>query len=54
MSADTQALERKLSEALGLAVTIDHRGDQGGEVRIGYATIEQLEDVCVLLRSARP
>lgn len=54
VSADTRAVERTLSEALGLTVTIDHRGDQGGEVRIGYATLEQLEAVCVLLRSARP
>ena len=34
---------------LGLAVTIAHKPD-GGEVRIRYKTLEQLDDVCRRLR----
>jgi ParB family chromosome partitioning protein len=30
---------------LGLKVEIVHRGDKGGEIRIRYKTLEQLEDV---------
>ena len=43
--ADTLALERDLSDALGLTVEIADK-DGAGVVRIGYATLEQLEDVC--------
>ncbi len=43
--ADTRALEKTLSDALGMTVTIDHRG-AGGELRIRYRSLEQLEDVC--------
>jgi ParB family chromosome partitioning protein len=43
--ADTAALESDLSEALGLPVEIRDGGD-GGELRIRYATLEQLDDVC--------
>jgi ParB family chromosome partitioning protein len=41
---DTVAVEKRLSDALGLVVTIAHRGD-GGEVRIRYRTLEQLDAV---------
>ncbi|VAW18910.1 Chromosome (plasmid) partitioning protein ParB [hydrothermal vent metagenome] len=47
--ADTLALEKDLADALGLAVRIDHRGQaggQGGEVKIAYRTLEQLDEVC--------
>ena len=43
--ADTRALEQDLEESLGLAVEIDDRGGKG-EVRIRYATLEQLDDLC--------
>jgi ParB family chromosome partitioning protein len=43
-NADTIALERRVSDALGLAVTIDHR-DNGGVVRIAYRSLDQLDDV---------
>ena len=43
--ADTLALENDLSEALGLTVEIIDR-DGAGEVRIHYATLEQLDEVC--------
>ena len=42
--ADTAALERRLSDALGLVVTIDPRG-HGGELRIRYKSLEQLDAV---------
>jgi ParB family chromosome partitioning protein len=42
--ADTKALERRLSDALGLEVTVDHRG-QGGTLHIKYRDLEQLDAV---------
>jgi ParB family chromosome partitioning protein len=47
--ADTRALEKSLSDLLGLAVTIEHKAGKG-EVRIRYASLEQLDDVCRRLR----
>ena len=41
---DTLALEKRVSDALGLRVTIDHRGD-GGVMHIRYAGLDQLDDV---------
>lgn len=46
---DTRALEKALEDILGMVVTIDH-GLRGGELRIRYKTVEQLEDVCRRLR----
>lgn len=43
--ADTLALERRLSDALGLKVAVSHRS-AGGQLRIDYRTIDQLEEVC--------
>jgi len=43
--ADTLALERRLSDALGLAVSLDHR-DKGGKLEIRYKTLEQLDTIC--------
>jgi ParB family chromosome partitioning protein len=42
--ADTVALEKRLSDALGLVVTIDHRG-KGGVLQVRYRTLEQLDGV---------
>jgi ParB family chromosome partitioning protein len=47
--ADTTALERQLAEALGLKVTIDHRGP-GGSLRLDYANLDQLDDVASRLQ----
>jgi ParB family chromosome partitioning protein len=47
--ADTRALEKDLSDALGLAVSIDGR-DERGEVRIRYKNLEQLDALCVRLK----
>ncbi len=46
--SDTLALERSLSDALGLEVTIAHKG-HAGSIKIAYRTLEQLEDICRLL-----
>ncbi|AMM86343.1 chromosome partitioning protein ParB [Martelella sp. AD-3] len=43
--ADTLALERSLSDRLGLAITIDHKND-GGQIRIAYSSLDQLDDIC--------
>ena len=48
--SDTVALERSLSEALGLDVKINHKGGSG-QIRIAYRTLEQLEAVCRLLKN---
>jgi ParB family chromosome partitioning protein len=42
--ADTRALEKRLSDALGLAVSVDHRGE-GGTLKIKYRDLEQLDAV---------
>ena len=48
---DLIALEREMSEELGLAVEIATRGD-AGSVRIHYRTLEQLDVVLLRLRGA--
>jgi ParB family chromosome partitioning protein len=44
-NADIRALESNLSGVLGLKVQIAHKGSTGGELRIAYRTLEQLDDV---------
>ena len=46
--ADTLALEKRLSDALGLAVSVDHQ-EQGGRLEIRYRTLEQLDNICLRL-----
>ncbi|MBW9065494.1 ParB/RepB/Spo0J family partition protein [Rhizobium herbae] len=46
--ADTLALERTLSDSLGLDVTVNHKAN-GGQLRISYKTLDQLEEICRLL-----
>jgi len=48
--ADTAALEKRLSDALGLAVRINHRG-QGGVLDIRYRSLDQLDEVVRRLTS---
>jgi ParB family chromosome partitioning protein len=43
--ADTRALEADVAARLGLSVDIRH-GASGGEIRVQYKTLEQLDDVC--------
>ena len=50
---DTKALELDLQRALGLDVDIRHVNGKGGEVRIKYAQLEQLDEICRLLSRPR-
>ena len=43
--ADTLALEKTLSDALGLKVAVEHDGAEGGYVSISYKTLEQLDGI---------
>ncbi len=43
--ADTRALEADLAARLGLDVEIRHAGEKG-EVRVRFASLEQLDEVC--------
>lgn len=46
---DTRALEKALEDVLGMGVSINH-GRSGGELRIRYKSLDQLETVCRRLR----
>ena len=48
---DTTALESDLADILGLEVEIRDAGGKG-EVRLKYATLEQLDDLCRRLTRA--
>jgi ParB family chromosome partitioning protein len=43
--AETRDLEARLSNALGLKVQVRDRGKKGGEVRVAYRTLEQLDEI---------
>jgi ParB family chromosome partitioning protein len=47
---NTVSLEKTVSDALGLAVSIDHR-DSGGIVHIRYRDLDQLDDIVRRLSS---
>lgn len=48
--ADTIALEKRLSDALGMAVAIDHKS-AGGRLEVRYRTLEQLDLICQKLET---
>ena len=48
--ADTVALERRVTDALGLEVTVDHRGE-AGVVHVRYRSLDQLDEVVRRLES---
>lgn len=48
--ADTQALEKLLSDVTGMQVSVNHK-NKGGDVRIQYTTLEQLDEICRRLQS---
>lgn len=49
---DTLALERDLTQHLGLKVAVNFKGeDKGGSVEISYKTLEQLDGLIALLRN---
>ncbi|GHC74358.1 ParB/RepB/Spo0J family partition protein [Limoniibacter endophyticus] len=43
--ADTLALEKILTDVIGLKVQISHR-EKGGDLKIIYKTLDQLDDLC--------
>jgi ParB family chromosome partitioning protein len=45
-STDTRALEKLVSDRIGLKVDIAHRPDGGGVLTIAYSTLEQLDEIC--------
>ncbi len=49
---DTEALEADLARVLGLNVDIRHKS-KGGELRIKYGDLEQLDEICRLLTAKR-
>ena len=49
--ADTKALEKSISDGIGMQVEISHKGEKGGEVKIHYKTLEQLDDLMHRLSS---
>ena len=48
---DTIDLENKISEKLGLAININHKGKKGGSIKIDYKTLDQLEMVTQKLKN---
>jgi ParB family transcriptional regulator, chromosome partitioning protein len=51
-NANTVALEKRMADALGLAVSIDHR-DRGGSLTIRYRSLDQLDEVVRRLERRR-
>ncbi|MEO1702916.1 MAG: ParB/RepB/Spo0J family partition protein [Pseudomonadota bacterium] len=49
--ADTIALERSLSDTLGYKVEINHKA-KGGELKIRYKSLDQLDALCAALRAS--
>ena len=49
---DTVALERRVSDVLGLKVSVEHR-NPGGAVQIKYRDLDQLDDILRRLESRR-
>lgn len=45
VDADLAALERQLSDMLGVKVQVVHKG-QGGTVSLGYSSLDQLDMIC--------
>jgi ParB family transcriptional regulator, chromosome partitioning protein len=51
-NANTLALEKRLSDALGLAVLIEHR-ERGGSLTVRYRSLDQLDEVIRRLEGKR-
>ena len=47
--ADTLALEKLLTDTIGMKVVIRH-GDKGGNMKVNYTSLEQLDELCRLLK----
>ncbi|CTQ57000.1 Chromosome-partitioning protein ParB [Roseibium album] len=45
--ADTKALEKRLTDTLGLKVSVGHKpGKETGDLKIKYTSLEQLDELC--------
>jgi ParB family chromosome partitioning protein len=49
---DTLALEKLITDTIGMIVTIDHKG-KGGTLRVDYRSLEQLDELCRRLKDDR-
>ncbi|TIP98727.1 MAG: ParB/RepB/Spo0J family partition protein [Mesorhizobium sp.] len=50
--ADTRALEKLMTDTLGMFVTIEHN-ERGGVISVAYRTLEQLDELCRRLKQER-
>ncbi|RUU07683.1 chromosome partitioning protein ParB, partial [Mesorhizobium sp. M6A.T.Ca.TU.002.02.2.1] len=50
--ADTLALEKLMTDTIGMIVTIEHR-ERGGVLRVAYRTLDQLDELCRRLKQER-
>ena len=46
---DTLALEKLLTDTIGMIVSVEHKG-KGGVLRIAYRSLEQLDELCRRLK----
>ena len=49
---DTLALEKLMTDTIGMIVTIEHK-ERGGVIRVAYRTLEQLDELCRRLKQER-
>ena len=49
---DTLALEKLMTDTIGMIVTIEHKG-KGGAIRVNYRSLEQLDELCRRLKDER-
>ena len=49
---DTLALEKLMTDTIGMIVAIEHKG-KGGVLRVNYRTLEQLDELCRRLKQER-
>lgn len=50
---ETQSLAADITQALGLNVSIKHKGKTGGAVTVSYKTLDQLDEICQRLANAQ-
>ena len=49
---DTLALEKQVTDTIGMIVSIEHKG-KGGTLRVNYRSLEQLDELCRRLKDER-
>ncbi|GLS41875.1 chromosome partitioning protein ParB [Mesorhizobium tianshanense] len=50
--ADMLALEKLMTDTIGMVVTIEHK-ERGGALRVAYRTLDQLDELCRRLKQER-